>query len=450
MKRFQPALQLCLNFLIIGLPLLASGQNQGARSYQNPTLSASDLVLTPAVANDPRCETILARLAQAAQFLNVTITDFDQKTFCPNQSNRNHLWVDQQFRSFVANRMRSKDPQWNHHSVSSVIIPQNLILNPNELNLNGLIPQLTQTSSCRSIVERMTSIGSGLGLTLRFPSSFCKNLRTDVAVQGHLELREWITQQAKAKYPQWSHPLAVGYVRNVPMKSAHDPELRNLMNMLNDATTLKGKTDDEYRQLIEQSFILQTFAGRFPKVMGCREHSIYVPSQMHTPVSRNLHEQSLQCLTPQEIESVRHYRNSGSDEMNRMLRTNTLDDNMRNQVEVLGRTLDKLVPLEGVSFRGVSQSQFFTSYQKGQIVNTTGFSSSSLDSHIARGFGPGVQMIMFSKTCPFILNVTDQAYGRRENEVLCKPNTRFEVVYREERERVLYLILEEVFPTLYL
>ncbi|MFN7904654.1 MAG: ADP-ribosyltransferase [Pseudobdellovibrionaceae bacterium] len=432
-----------LNLVTLLLTGTVSGQTSQA-SF--PSLNPADLVFTAAVANDPRCQMIVTKSIQAAATLNI-ITEVSAESFCINKANMTHTWSDSTFQRFVALRTRAKYPQWTSQIIAQVpTFPAVIEISNADLNLDS--SQATGPY-CMFILRSLIGFGPDLGLMMNLSLNECQNSQVTLCpeqING-----EWLASKVTAKFPSWLHPLTpakYGYRSDTPSNvCAQSAQIRDLVRMLDNARTLKGKSDEEYSDLLNQTYIERLIERRIPRTMSCRNHSVYLPPQRHQILPQEFNIVSLQCFTSAERDEVYYYRGVGYSNMNAQLRRNSVTDGMRNKVSILTSALDKLNPIEVISFRGSNTPQFFENYQKGNIVSDLGFISSSLDSATAAAFGSAVRIIMLTRTCPYITNVTltpDQVYGNGENEVLCKPGTQFEVLHRENRNNVNFIILEEV------
>ncbi|MFN7904653.1 MAG: ADP-ribosyltransferase domain-containing protein [Pseudobdellovibrionaceae bacterium] len=442
--------------LKVAILLLASIAYAQASQNQSFVLNAFEMTFTAALANSPQCKTIVSRSALAAQTLNVLL-DVNAETFCVNKSGTSHTWDDGTFQRFVALRARAKYPQWTTSVVSNLVnLPSVIQLSNADMSLSS---DMLAGEVCVNILERGKTYGESFGLVMNLATSACTNPnQTEISATVTEQMFvNWVVIGVTGKHMFWIHPLAAQAMHTVYQQNqqaqgnagrrtlnARSGEARELFQMLDASRTLKGKTPGQYSQLISQTFIEQLVNGRSPRSIGCRDHSVYLPTESHNPLGSDYHLVSLRCLTTEEKYEVRDYRGAGYREMNYQLRRNMLDERMRPKVARLTTAMNKLIPIWQISFRGSGSRQFFTDYQAGQIVADRGFTSSSLDSKVASSFGSAVQIVMMTKTCPYISNVTDHNYGSGENEVLCKPGTLFEVLHREEKNNQIFIVLEEV------
>ena len=95
--------------------------------------------------------------------------------------------------------------------------------------------------------------------------------------------------------------------------------------------------------------------------------------------------------------------------------------------------LMKLKPYEGFVVRGAQiPKDLLTDHVKGAKVKYESFLSTSLSSTVARSFGRGVRYVIVSKSCRYINPISKL---QKEEEVLCLPNTFFQVHHRKDNDQ---------------
>lgn len=107
-------------------------------------------------------------------------------------------------------------------------------------------------------------------------------------------------------------------------------------------------------------------------------------------------------------------------------------------LKVLNSALDKLKNFEGYVKRGANTDLTrYDDHQTGSVVVYPAFTSTS----IGKGFPGNVRTLILSKNCKYIAPFS---VVPEEEEVLCKPNTEFKVIYRKDNKKVLHLFLKEI------
>ncbi len=162
-------------------------------------------------------------------------------------------------------------------------------------------------------------------------------------------------------------------------------------------------------------------------------------------------------LNAKEIFSLFYYTGEGYKILNKAIRNN--DTDFLKKLAVIGKhlnsALDKIKPYQGYVKRGQKASSdnqrnqaFIKQYKVGQIVTQAGYTSTT----IANAFPGEYQFVIKTKkNCHYIadFSLVEQkdasGYSQmEEEEVLCKPYTRFKVIAHDVVGEIHQITLEEV------
>jgi hypothetical protein len=162
----------------------------------------------------------------------------------------------------------------------------------------------------------------------------------------------------------------------------------------------------------------------------------------YTPLyDTSLIEKSELCfMTQNEITALMMYSMSAYRKLNVALRDQdtVMLEQFRIYIKTLNSALDKIKNFEGFVKRGAGTNrERFDDHQVGAVITYPSYTSTS----IGNGFGGVARYVIYSKTCKYIAPFS---VATAEEEVLCKPGTRFKVVYREDKKTIIHLMMEEV------
>ncbi|MES2526710.1 MAG: hypothetical protein V4598_06465 [Bdellovibrionota bacterium] len=140
-----------------------------------------------------------------------------------------------------------------------------------------------------------------------------------------------------------------------------------------------------------------------------------------------------------EYAALANYVATGYQIMNRVLRNRDARgiEQQKYRIEFMKSALSKVLPYQGWIKRGADiPVRALDDHQVGGIVKYEAFTSTSTGT----AFIGNIQYLIYSKSCrpvPHAINY--------ENEVICLPGTKFRVLYRNEWNGNLDLVMEEVF-----
>lgn len=162
----------------------------------------------------------------------------------------------------------------------------------------------------------------------------------------------------------------------------------------------------------------------------------------YTPLyDLSLIEKSELCfMTQNEITALMMYSMSAYRKLNVALRDqdSAMLEQFRIYIKTLNSALDKIRNYEGFVKRGAGTNRArFDDHQVGAVVTYPSYTSTS----IGHGFGGVARYVIYSKTCKYIAPFS---VASAEEEVLCKPGTKFKIVYREDKKTLTHLMMEEV------
>ena len=167
--------------------------------------------------------------------------------------------------------------------------------------------------------------------------------------------------------------------------------------------------------------------------------------KIHTRYSSVLPE-----LTDVEKAVIHWYSENGYESLNEKLR-DSKGKNMPPLGEFLNLALSKLPNHEDIVFRGMRYyksrvEKYQTAFDKKEPVIEYSFTSTSTSDRVARMFGNGIFLEIFSKTGKNIDNVTKYGLtsGQNEKEVLFKSSTPFYVIDIQHSNQYAHIILQEV------
>ncbi len=225
-------------------------------------------------------------------------------------------------------------------------------------------------------------------------------------------------------------------------------ELRNdqqFMEELSQIQSFRNLTQQQASRLIRKSFIENKISGRLPGKVGCESSSLTKESSQSLTSEEIVATNS--CLPEPERLSIDNYFGIGYSSINSALRRMDLTFEITQKVNLIKSALRRLVPYQGVVFRGAGESSLFDRIVPGEeSFMDPAFLSTSLDSDVAQKFTERniapARFILLSKTCRYISHING-LYGSGENEVLCAAGTSFDVLHKVKIDQVTYFLMEE-------
>lgn len=168
-------------------------------------------------------------------------------------------------------------------------------------------------------------------------------------------------------------------------------------------------------------------------------------------------------MNKKEIFALMYYTGDGYRALNRAIRTNddalimnpTVPRTRSAELEkfaILGkhlnRALEKMKNYQGFVKRGMALSkdpqkaaQLLANYEKGKIVTLAGYTSTT----IAKPFPGELQFLLkVSKNCYYVADYSMYESSLSEEEVLCKPYTKFKVINHAIVNQTHQIYLEEI------
>ncbi len=142
-----------------------------------------------------------------------------------------------------------------------------------------------------------------------------------------------------------------------------------------------------------------------------------------------------------EYAAITDYIAIGYQLMNRALRnrdTQSLEQ-QKYKIKLLISALDKVLPFEGWVKRGAEiHPSLLNDHQVGNVVTYPAFTSTSTGA----GFSGSVRYLIKSHSCRPV-----PEYINYENEVICLPGTKFKILYRNDVDGKIDLMMEEFIST---
>lgn len=133
-------------------------------------------------------------------------------------------------------------------------------------------------------------------------------------------------------------------------------------------------------------------------------------------------------LTQKDLDALADYTGPGYADLNRALREGTMDASQKARIDAINEALAKLPDHNGVVYRGTTLPQsVIDDYKVGEVVTEKAFTSTS--SSASTAFPGNVEFSIVSKTGKDVAPYsTVEAMGIKENEILFRSGTNFEVL----------------------
>ena len=226
-----------------------------------------------------------------------------------------------------------------------------------------------------------------------------------------------------------------------------------LVNSVNHLSLFQNESYQQLFRLIDESMAA---SDKVPSLkLSCKEDLPPASSQQIDDFIKRfrrsarlstyqVYQNHARCLTLEEAKLIGDYKWGDYQKINSELRTGKPSTEVSEFSQGLTEVLKKLKTIPRVVFRGAGSPQYYTHLGKGSVFADLAFLSTSLSPQMPLIFsssGPSTKMVLLTLSCPSISvrNPDDEA------ELLCPPETQFEVLHREQNANGdLYLVMSEV------